>query len=295
MENKRLCETCSCPLCGKENLKPYNTEKIKVSEEEVVLGLNKCSSCNMQYISPRLNNEGLKLLYESYDSATVSGKYNTEEGVSILEYRAFNSYIRERMPQGGKILDVGCGIGNLIAELNDSKEYAISGVEFSKVAAEKALKRGFNVSVGSLQKEKYPDGSFDAVALLYVLEHVSNPREVLNEINRILRDDGLFFMAVPNYRYLKVAFDNWFSRILLGRRASLHSEEHLQNFTPRTLRKMLELENFEVLTEKMATPLNTGSFLVKGFKWGMFLVLKILFILGYNAGGIHIIAKKRNV
>lgn len=288
-------ENCNCPLCNSDNNVPYKYEYKEIEGQSIKLGLNSCKNCKMQYISPRLNNRGLTSLYQSYQKSTVSGKYNTESDVSKLEYVAFSGYVRGVLPNGGKILDVGCGIGNLIAELIDYKDYDISGIEFSKVAANKAIKRGFKVNVGSLQDEKYSEQTFDVITLLYVLEHVSNPREVLSEIHRVLKNDGFFLLAVPNYRYLRVAFDNWFSRLLLGMKASLHAEEHLQNFTPKTLRKMLKVENFEIVTERMATPLNTGSIFVKGFKWAMFIALKVLFVFGYNAGGIHIIAKKRNV
>lgn len=289
-----LTEIISCPLCYEMSNKPYGFESKEVNGTIVKLGLNKCSKCNMQFISPRLNQRGLTLLYESYDTQTVSGVYNTEEDVSTLEYKSFSKYIQKKLPEGGCILDVGCGIGNLLAEFEGKDKYEISGIEFSEVAASRAKDRGFEVTIGDLIDKKLPSKKFDAVVLLYVLEHVPNPREILNEINRILKDDGFFFMAVPNYRYLRVAFDNVFSRFLFGKKVSLHAEEHLQNFTPITLKKMLKLENFTIMNEYMATPLNTGTFFIKKIKWLMYGFLKILFLLKYNAGGIHIIAKKHN-
>ena len=294
MNKNNLSEFTACPLCGKKSNIFYNTEIIKIIKDEVKLGLNKCDECGMQFISPRLNKEGLKLLYSSYKTSTVSGKYNTESDVSKLEYIAFAKYIRQTLPNGGRILDVGCGIGNLISEFKGEKKYDIFGIEFSEVPAKQAIERGFNVKCGDLISERYPSKSFDAIVLLYVLEHVPNPREILREINRLLKDDGRFFMAVPNYRYLKIAFDNKISRMIVRDKISLHAGEHLQNYTPVTLRKMLELENYRVVSQKLATPLNTGSFLVKITKWSLYILVKLIFLFGYNIGGIHIIAKKAN-
>ena len=54
----------------------------------------------------------------------------------------------------------------------------------------------------------------------------------------ILKKKRVLFLAVSNYRYLKIAFDNVF-RLLL-KSSSIHPEEHLQNFTPVTIRKILQ-------------------------------------------------------
>ncbi len=282
----------NCPLCNESTNTPYRFEQRVVNEQSVSLGLNQCKKCKLHYISPRLNQNAISNLYnKEYHSKTVSGAYNVDQTVSIKEYQKFKSYLLKMLPEGGLVLDVGCGVGNMLKQIRDSQQFICSGVEISHDAVERARKDGFNVFEGNLLEAKLKEESLDAVILLYVLEHVSNPLEVLNEINRILKKKGFLFLAVPNYRYLKIAFDNVLSRLLL-KNPSIHPEEHLQNFTPVTIRKILQKAGFEIIEENCAKPLSIGNFAARMFKNIMYFFVKTLSVLGYNIGGIHIIARK---
>lgn len=289
---KEMTVEVACPLCNEDSNYPYRFEQRFVNKESVSLGLNNCKKCNLQYISPRLNQEAISTLYnEDYLTKTVSGANHVDQTVSIKEYQKFKSYLLKTLPEGGHILDVGCGVGNMLKQIKDSQQFKGSGIEISHDAAERARKDGFDVFEGNLLEAKLKEESFDGVILLYVLEHVNNPLEVLNEINRILKKKGFLFLAVPNYRYLKIAFDNVFSRLFL-KNSSIHPEEHLQNFTPVTIRKILQKAGFEIIEENCAKPLAIGNFAARMFKNAMYLFVKTLSVLGYNIGGIHIIARK---
>lgn len=283
-----------CPLCDEEKNVPYRFEDRKISDTHVLLGLNRCISCKLQYISPRLNQDALTILYDTeYHTNTVSGAYNVNETVSLHEYQMFKSYLLKFLPDGGKVLDIGCGVGNMLQQIRNLSIYNSSGIEISKDAAQRAQKNGLKVFQGNLSEARLESESFDAVFLLYVLEHVDNPLWILKEINRILKKDGLLFLAVPNYRYLRIAFDNCFSRLLFKNKVSLHPEEHLQNFTPKTLEKMVCTTNFRILMENCAKPLSIGSIATRLFKKVMYIFVKTLSFFGYNIGGIHLIAQKQ--
>lgn len=289
---KEMTVEVACPLCGENSNSPYRFEQRFVNGKSVSLGLNNCKKCKLQYISPRLNQEAISILYnKEYLSQTLSGANHVDQTVSIKEYQKFKSYLLKMLPEGGCILDVGCGVGNMLKQLRDTQQFKGSGIEISHDAVERARRDGFNVFEGNLLEARLKEESFDAVILLYVLEHVSNPLEVLNEINRILKKRGFLFLAVSNYRYLKIAFDNVFSRLFL-KNSSIHPEEHLQNFTPVTIRKILQKAGFEIIEENCAKPLAIGNFAARIFKNTMYLFVKTLSVLGYNIGGIHIIARK---
>lgn len=283
----------NCPLCEENSNTPYRFEKRFVNDQSVSLGLNQCKKCKLHYISPRLNQNAISILYnKEYHSKTVSGAYNVDQTVSFKEYQTFKAYLLKMLPEGGDILDVGCGVGNMLQQFRDSQQFKGSGIEISLDAAKTARRKGLNVYEGNLIEAKLKEESFDAVILLYVLEHVSNPLELLNEINRILKNRGFLFLAVPNYRYLKIACDNGFSRILL-KNPSIHPEEHLQNFTPVTINKMLQKTGFEIIEKNCAKPLSIGNFSTRIFKNTMYFFVKALSVLGYTIGGIHTIARKK--
>lgn len=291
-ESDVLLETVPCPLCGFSGNKPYYHESRQLGEQTFLFGLNSCSSCGMQFISPRLNQAGLSYLYDKcYSCSTVSGAYNDSPDISVHEYRIFGQYIRSFLPNGGAVLDIGCGTGNLLDEIAGSN-IAGQGIELSAYAVSKAKQKGLKVDQKDLIGAGFSGQSFDGVVLLYVLEHVSNPFAMLAEVQRILKPGGYLFLAVPNYNYLRIAYDNPLSKALLRNAASLHPEEHLQNFTPATIRRIIQKAGLSIVRTGLARPLRIGPYHVRFAKAAAFLPVWLLYHLGIHIGGIHLIARK---
>jgi len=289
---QKFTETTACTLCGHGHVSPYRTESYPIGGGAVELGLNQCSKCGMRFTSPRLNDLGLTFLYnEGYQGQTVSGAYNTSDEVSVAEYDAFYQYVEQSLPSGGKVLDVGCGVGLLLERFKGNDKIDIEGIEYSEFAAVKARERGFTVKVGTLEDAGYPENHFDAVTILYVLEHVPNPKEVLSAIYRLMKPGGFLCLSVPNYRYLRIRGDNKLIR-LLNKKASIHPEEHLQNYTPKTMERMVTETGFTISQRKMAKPLKIGSPFVRLVKSCAHLSFTALAACGYQMGGIHLIAQK---
>lgn len=132
----------------------------------------------------------------------------------------------------GKILDVGCGSGQLIEWLK-RHGWEVYGVEISPKAISEANKRGLNVLCGELIDARFPKHFFDTVVLNGVLEHVHDPTELLREINRILKQDALLITVAPNIEsYESEVFGKYWS--------PLDSPRHLYHFSYETLKTMLQ-------------------------------------------------------
>ena len=84
----------------------------------------------------------------------------------------------------------------------------------------------------------FPESGFDAITLWAVLEHVSEPRNFLEQAARLLKPGGICFVLVPNWNSL--------ARRLLKHRYRYILGQHLNYFTPATLRKLAE-PKFEVI------------------------------------------------
>src|SRR5690349_12922370 len=96
------------------------------------------------------------------------------------------------------ILEIGCGWGELINELNAKGFSHTSGFDISDEAVAHCQSRGLrNIVKMDVTKMKYEDNSFDLIIASDVLEHVENEQQALKEIHRILKEDGLFIIMVP--------------------------------------------------------------------------------------------------
>lgn len=162
--------------------------------------------------------------------------------VKYLQYLV--GLLRSHGIRGGRVLDVGCGYGFLLAAL-ESAGYEAHGIEVSAYAAEQARRRirGQVIQQGAEEPFPFPDGHFDAVTLLDVIEHLAGYPAALASCARGLRPGGKLFVITLNAHSL--------ARPLLGRRWAWHQDPtHVHMFSARMLRRGLEAAGLEVETLK---------------------------------------------
>ena len=121
----------------------------------------------------------------------------------------------------------------------------------------------------------------------------SDPIAYLKSANSILKNDGILFIAVPNYYYLKLFKTGVLSKILFNKATNLHSAEHLFNYTPKSISLMLEYAGFKIDFIGQSTPLNYGSPLFRIVKNIGRPIAKFMALFNILIGGIHVIAKKK--
>ena len=119
----------------------------------------------------------------------------------LIQYSAYGA-ILNRIPLGSKILDLGCGDGN-VTRLYTVKGDVV-GVDASENALTQTKKRGIKAIQHDLNTLPYPfrQGSFDVIVLTDVLEHLIDPFATLRECKRILRKNGRIIVTVPNHARL---------------------------------------------------------------------------------------------
>lgn len=134
--------------------------------------------------------------------------------------------------EGGRLLDIGCGSGAALERLA-KLGWQCEGVDFDENAVESARSRGLNVRAGSLEEQKYPAETFDAVVMNHVLEHVSGPRALLSECHRILKPGGQFVCITPNAA-------SW-GHVMFGRDwRGLEPPRHLHIFTLMSVARLMQ-------------------------------------------------------
>ena len=101
------------------------------------------------------------------------------------------SHIRKYVAPGKRILELGCSNGDLLSILKDCG-YHVTGLEPDPVSFSVGRSRHPNLDLVNtvVETADFAPKSFDAVIMIHVFEHVATPNEALQEINRILKDDG---------------------------------------------------------------------------------------------------------
>ena len=135
---------------------------------------------------------------------------------------------------GGALVDLGCGSGRYLDLMRALGWCRVVGVDTSPAAVRQARDvLGLEAHLGDVRDLRLPEGSFDAVTMSHMLEHVDDPAEVLAEARRITRRGGRIAIEVPNVRSLS-------SRLLGSHWVGLETPRHLVNFSPRGLRTAVE-------------------------------------------------------
>ena len=108
--------------------------------------------------------------------------------------------------QNSKILDVGCGSGELMSYIYNNISKKIRGLELSKENVQKCIENGLTVIEGNAEVDlkQFPNNSFNYVILSQTLQAFLNPENVLDELLRI---GNKAIVTIPNFGYWKVRMD----------------------------------------------------------------------------------------
>ena len=120
-----------------------------------------------------------------------------------MTLRADLAKIAEHVPPGARVLDIGCGEGELMAELRDAKRVDARGMEIDAELVERAVARGLSVIQGDADRDlaDYPDGAFDVAILSQTLQTAARPDRMLDQLLRIGRTA---FVSFPNFAYWRM-------------------------------------------------------------------------------------------
>src|SRR2546426_1917527 len=123
--------------------------------------------------------------YATDDPKGGYANYFLDADVNRRTFRQRIQAIERRSGRRGKLLDVGCALGDFLLEAK-AAGWDVEGVEISAFAAQRARERGLRVSTGRLEELDLPAASFDVITLYDSVEHLTDPVGTLVAVRRLL-------------------------------------------------------------------------------------------------------------
>jgi 2-polyprenyl-3-methyl-5-hydroxy-6-metoxy-1,4-benzoquinol methylase len=215
----------ACPICDEKVTEPF------IAKQN--FQLVRCTRCSMIYTNPVPAEMATGAFYDKAGSEYLSPEKLESDYADVRferELRLFRAYCHR-----GSVLDVGCSSGAFLYQLKKRfpNDYKILGTDVSKAPLEHAAKMGVPVARGEFLSQTFEE-KFDAVTFWAVMEHLSNPKLFLKKAASILKPGGCCFILTPNMDSLAI----W----LLGAKYRYIFAEHLNYFSPKTMKTFLELE-----------------------------------------------------
>ena len=270
-------ETTACPLCGDARSSAVFLASDLLYGCPGEFTLARCEACRHVFLNPRPTRECIGQFYPAdygpfrgtssvprpsgrgqrgplpngHGMASRSWQWLRRlvlwwidsRAAPISNWKSQISNFKSQSPP--RALELGCSHGAFLQQLRD-RGWECVGIEPAADVASRAVERGFDVRVGSLESavatdpQTFAPNSFDAVFAWMVIEHLHDPVATLRLARELLKPGGTLSFSVPN-------FGCWERRALGSVWYALQLPTHLQHFTSASLRRMLEASGFELV------------------------------------------------
>ena len=214
----------------------------------------KCKVCQLIFQEFILSPSNMYLLYEEWISAEKSLKKKKFADIDLFVRYAFEveniCRILKKKPNEINVLDYGMGWGYWSA-MAKAFGLRVVGVEISKRRIDFATKNGLKF-VQDISQE--PNESFNYIHINMVFEHLANPKEVLNELTRVLSPQGIIYIRIPNDRSLqkKLRNPNW-----KAEKDAIQPLEHINCFNRKSLKIMANQAGLKLIAHPYNIKINS--------------------------------------
>ena len=198
----------ACLFCGGQALEPlYEGIRDHYGVDVETHRFLRCADCGSATLDPLPSPSRLAALYSAdYTFKPAPAHSALRRLLQAIEWKCFyEPGYRRRLAilrrltglHGGRVLEVGCGSG-LFLRFLEKAGYDVEGVETSPADAAYARERlGLTVHEGALETLPFERGGYDAVVMVYVLEHIPDPAAALARIHELLKPGGWAVLGLP--------------------------------------------------------------------------------------------------
>ena len=238
----------ACPLCGSKqsvevdrgtDILTVEINRYLPSGHELLPAImnvrNECRDCGLLFLSPRLDDGSLSVLYDLWYRFAYRRIFDDEQHITdrMDEFERYHLlYLQNAHPSPGRLLDIGCGNGLFLHRARQAG-WTVLGIEFDEETARRG-RESFDIEIrsGRMADVMRQEEQFDVITMFDYLEHTTTPGADLDAAIRHLSPGGVMMIRVPNMR-------GWQAR-LMGVKWLACISNHLTYFTPTVLVKALQ-------------------------------------------------------
>jgi len=204
--------------------------------------LLKCRSCHHIFLEHSFLKQEISEIYTNYYPRTSFNldqhKPHKASGRFISWFNGEKSSSFRWVPKNIRVLDIGCGFGESLG-YHARRGCQVYGVDADKNLNRVAKKYGYQVHVGNFDASLYDSDYFDYVTLDQVIEHFIDPKEAIRGVAQILKPGGYAILSTPNV-------NGWGRWAFKQRWINWHAPYHLQYFSNKSMKRLVDSEGFEV-------------------------------------------------
>lgn len=236
-----------------------------------------CPNCGLVWMSPRLSSDELMKQFYSKDDYFFSEKGKNYFLRDELRIRLFKDYIikLESILNGGKLLDVGCGLGTFLKLLDYKWEKF--ALDISKSSINYLINKGISGICGNILNISINE-KFDAITLWDLIEHVEDPNLAIKKISNLIKPGGILLVETPDEKGLVTNIFKFLYKISFGKIKFVNTlySAHIYAFSIKTIGIILNNNGFKII-ESNKTESNINNNPPKNL--GMKLLLNIIFFI----------------
>lgn len=240
-----------CPLCSSDDRKTVLNLASGNFDNSTLYGHIKIAACkHCGHVYNLLSEDEIEGLYRYYDEeyAPINlTSVNTEADIPGSQNKntsvRHHDLVKHVLPfcnENSVFLDIGCATGGLLKSLHADGYKHLFGIDSTETYVREASKSDvLSAKLGNAEDIPFDDNSFDVVFLDQVIEHVISPKNVFNEVKRVLVNGGYFCIGAPDAaRYDNFYFFDYYWFLL---------REHIQHFDKLHLAKLASSQGFELM------------------------------------------------
>jgi SAM-dependent methyltransferase len=198
----------------------------------------RCKDCDLVYVNPRPLQSILLSGYADAEDPLFAAQ--NDQRIKTFHKTLQATLARLKMSgEGKKVLDIGCAGGAFLVAAQQCGFDAV-GVEPARwMAAYGRRTYGVDIRDGILKPGMFPEKSFDVITLWDVVEHLTDPKQILDLVHSLLKPNGILLVNYPDIDSVAAK--------TLGRKWPFWLSVHLLYYTRKTIAAQLKRSGFSVL------------------------------------------------